>query len=113
MGTRIGRGTTWVRQIESGCPKVRLDDHVLCYDFLSISPLAIFIPLLFLLHGRECPPHLLFGNLKHLEEAILNCVINWNLRNLRGLLHQQPSDEPEEAMATGHSENSVCAADRP
>lgn len=96
MGNRIGLGTSWVRQIESGYPRVRLDDHVLCYEFLSISPLAVFLPVLFHIHGVECPPHLLLGNLKHLEEAILECVVNWNLTNLSGLLRHTRADHPAE-----------------
>lgn len=96
MGSRIGVGTTWVRHIESGYPKVRLDDHFLCDDFLSISPLAIFLPLLFLIHGREFPAHLLLGNLKHLERAILDCVVNWHLNNLRGLLRQPAEQNPQQ-----------------
>lgn len=106
MGSRMGRGTTWVRQLESGYPKVRLDDHMLCDEILSLSPLTIFIPLLCLLHGRECPPHLLLGNLRHLESAIIDFVVNWHLGNLRGLLRQPPAsalpepsgDEPETAV---------------
>lgn len=88
LGGKVGLGTTWVRQLESGHPKVRLDDHLICSDVLSISPLSIFIPLLFMFHGRHFPVHLLGGDLQRLEVMLLDFIVNWNVSNLRDLLRE-------------------------
>lgn len=88
LGAKVGLGTTWVRQLESGHPKVRLDDHLICSDVLSISPLSIFIPLLFMLHGRHFPVHLLGGDLQRLEVMLLDFIVNWNLTSLHDLLRE-------------------------
>jgi len=88
LGGKVGLGTTWVRQLESGHPKVRLDDHLICSDVLSISPLSIFIPLLFMLHGRHFPVHLLGGDLQRLEVMLLDFIVSWNVSNLRDLLRE-------------------------
>lgn len=93
LAQRVGIGVSWLREIESGNPKARLDDHLRCAYTLGISPSYIFIPLLFIEHGRSFPPQLLLGNLRPLEEQWLEFIIDRNIANIRQILHApNPSD---------------------
>jgi len=83
LGQRAGLGPAWIRQMEGGSPKVRLEAHLDCFDVLKISPLVLMIPILFVIHGRHYPPHLLLGDLKRLELALIDFIINWNVADIR------------------------------
>jgi len=87
LGHKAGLGPAWLRHLEGGDTRVRLDDHLGCLYNLDTSPLVVTVPMLFAAHGREFPPHLLSGDLKRLEILLIETVVNWNLENLRSLLH--------------------------
>jgi transcriptional regulator with XRE-family HTH domain len=99
LGARAGLGPAWIRQMESGYPKVRLDDHLACFDVLKISPLVMLIPILFLLHGRHYPPHLLLGDLRRLEDALIDFIINWNVTDLRDAMLPTPPIRADDPVA--------------
>lgn len=88
LAKRVGLGVSWIREIESGNPKTRIDDHLRCAAALRISPSYIFIPLLFMAHGLQFTPQLLAGNLHELERSWLQFIIEHNIADMRRILSQ-------------------------
>lgn len=86
LGRAAGLGPTWIRHLEGGYAKVRLDDHLACLQILDTSSLSVFIPILFASHDRQFPAQLLMGDLKRLEVILIDAVVNWNLTNLQSML---------------------------
>lgn len=86
LAKRVGLGVSWIREIESGNPRTKIDDHLRCTAALDISPSYIFIPLLFLAHGRPFVPQLLAGNLHDLERHWLEFIVNQNIADMRSVL---------------------------
>ncbi|HUD95148.1 MULTISPECIES: helix-turn-helix domain-containing protein [Sphingobium] len=86
LGKHIGLGVAWVRNLEGGYPKVRLEQYFASLDTLGISVLTMCVPLLFIIHGRKYPPHLLFSDMRRLESAIIDFVIEWNVSDVKATL---------------------------
>ena len=61
----------WLREIESGSPAVKLDDHLRCAAVLGVAPSYIFLPLLFQAHGKRLPIDVLHFDLLDVE---LRCM---------------------------------------
>lgn len=81
-----GFSVSWVREIESGNPKVRIDDHLRCFEALGISQNYIIIPMMFKARGRDFPPQLLVGDIRHIEDKLMDFVVDENLAYIRELL---------------------------
>ena len=47
LARELGMGVRWLREIEGGNPRSRLDDHLICAYRLGLSTGHILIPLLF------------------------------------------------------------------
>jgi transcriptional regulator with XRE-family HTH domain len=88
LARRVGLGVSWIREIESGNPKTKIDDHLRCAVALRISPSYIFIPLLFMAHGLQFAPQLLAGNLHELERHWLEFIVDHNIADMRRILTQ-------------------------
>jgi transcriptional regulator with XRE-family HTH domain len=86
LGKQTGLSVSWVREIESGNPRTKIDDHLRCSAVLRISPSYIFIPLLFMAHGVQFAPQLLAGNLFDLERHWLQFIIDKNIADMRRIL---------------------------
>lgn len=86
LAQRVGLGVSWIREIESGNPTTRIDDHLRCSTALRISPSYIFLPLLFMAHGLQFSPQLLAGNLFELERHWLEFIVNHNIADMRRIL---------------------------
>lgn len=95
LASRVGLGVSWIREIESGNPKTRIDDHLRCSVALGISPSYIFIPLLFMAHGLQFVPQLLAGNLHELERHWLEFIVDHNIADMRRILTQDRNGEAE------------------
>lgn len=83
LAKRVGLGVSWIREIESGNPRTKIDDHLRCSEALRISPSYIFIPLLFMTHGLQFAPQLLAGNLFELERHWLQFIVDQNIADMR------------------------------
>ncbi|MFM5929811.1 MAG: helix-turn-helix domain-containing protein [Novosphingobium sp.] len=86
LGELVGLGVSWIREIESGNPKTRIDDHLRCAAALQISPSIIFLPMLFQMHGLTFIPQLLSGNLYDFETQWLEFIVNQHISAIRRLL---------------------------
>lgn len=86
LAQRVGLGVSWIREIESGNPSTRIDDHLRCSLALQISPSYIFIPLLFMAHGLQFAPQILAGNIRELERHWLEFIIDHNIADMRRIL---------------------------
>lgn len=95
LASRVGLGVSWIREIESGNPKTRIDDHLRCSVALGISPSYIFIPLLFMAHGLQFAPQLLAGNLHELERHWLEFIVDHNIADMRRILTQERNGAAE------------------
>lgn len=93
LAARVGLGVSWIREIESGNPKTKIDDHLRCSVALRISPSYIFIPLLFMAHGLQFAPQLLAGNLHELERHWLEFIVDHNITDMRRILTQERSED--------------------
>lgn len=89
LATRVGLGVSWIREIESGNPKTRIDDHLRCAWALRISPSYIFLPMLFMAHGLPFSPQLLAGNLHDFERQWLEFIVDHNIAGMRRLLTRE------------------------
>ncbi len=82
LGRRAGLSRDWVRQVESGYPKVKLDDYWRCLSAINLSPLILVVPMLVQYKGLEFSPTLLTGDLAVLEREILDAILNWTVTGL-------------------------------
>lgn len=82
----LGMGVRWLREIEGGNPKSRLDDHLLCAYRLGLSTGHILIPLLFAGQRMDFPRQLAAGDLRDLERLCIEVIAERNLRQLTSAL---------------------------
>lgn len=86
LGQLAGYSVSWVREIESGNPKVRIDDHLRCFEALDISQNYILIPMIFNASGRHFPPQLLVGDIRYIERKLMSFLVDENLAYIRELI---------------------------
>ncbi|MFT4052954.1 MAG: transcriptional regulator [Novosphingobium sp.] len=82
FAAEVGIGSRWLREIEAGNPKSRLDDHFRCAHALGLSTGHLVIPLLFMEHQRVFPRGLLEGDLSGLETVCIDAIARHNLDQL-------------------------------
>lgn len=91
----VGIGTRWLREIEAGNPKSRLDDHFRCAHALGLSTGHLIIPLLFMEHQRTFPRALLEGDISAIETMCIDAIAQHNLDLLsRQLFASDASRQP-------------------
>lgn len=82
LAARVGIGARWLREIEGGNPKSRLDDHIRCAHGLGLTCGFILIPMMFQEHGVTFPRPLLFGDLADLERRCVAFIADHSLDTL-------------------------------
>jgi transcriptional regulator with XRE-family HTH domain len=78
----LGMGVRWLREVEGGNPKSRLEDHLRCAYHLGLSTGHILIPLLFAGQRMAFPRQLASGDLRELERLCIEVIAERNLRQL-------------------------------
>lgn len=78
----LGMGVRWLREIEGGNPRARLDDHLLCTYRLGLSTGHILFPLLFAGQQMCFPRQLATGDLSELERTCIELIAQRNLDHL-------------------------------
>ena len=78
----LGMGVRWLREIESGNPKARLDDHLRCAYRLDISTGHILIPLMFFAQKMCFPHQLAIGDLREFERLCVELIADRHLEQL-------------------------------
>jgi len=96
LAKRAGLSVSWIREIESGNPRTKIDDHLRCAAALGLSPGCILVPMLFKAHGKTCPPQLLAGNFRELECRLLEFIVDQTIADMRRAL--MDGDMPESAF---------------
>lgn len=94
----LGMGVRWLREIESGNPKSKLDDHLRCAYQLGLSTGHILIPLLFAGQRMSFPRQLAAGDLCDLERLCIEVIAERNLSQLTSALTPRWRSRP---MAVG------------
>lgn len=74
LASELGMGVRWLREIESGNPKAKLDDHLRCAYQLDISTGHILIPLMFFAQKMAFPRQLAVGDLRELERLCIEVI---------------------------------------
>lgn len=82
----LGMGVRWLREIEAGNPKSKLDDHLRCTYRLGLSTGHILIPLLFAGQRMSFPKQLSHGDLRDLERLCVEVVAERKLSQLKSAL---------------------------
>jgi len=82
----LGMGVRWLREIESGNPKARLDDHLICAYRLGLSTGHILIPLMFFAQKMSFPRQLAIGDLRELERLCIEVVAQRNIDQITNAL---------------------------
>ncbi|MCP3731323.1 helix-turn-helix domain-containing protein [Sphingomonas sp. MG17] len=85
LAKSLGIGVRWLREIESGNPKVRLDDHLRCAFQLGISTGHILIPLMFA-SQKMAFPRQLAGDLREFERLCVEIIAKRQLEQLTAAL---------------------------
>lgn len=78
----LGMGVRWLREIEGGNPRSRLDDHLICAYRLGLSTGHILIPLLFAGQNMNFPHQLATGDLSDLERMCIELIAKRKLEHL-------------------------------
>jgi transcriptional regulator with XRE-family HTH domain len=86
LARELGMGVRWLREIEGGNPRARLEDHLLCAYRLGLSTGHILIPLLFAGQRMTFPKQLAIGDLRDLERLCVEVVAERNLIQLKAAL---------------------------
>ncbi|TNE30019.1 transcriptional regulator [Sphingobium sp. CFD-2] len=71
LAQEMGFSPRWLREMESGAPSTRLDDHLNATLRLGQSVGHIVLPLLCMGHGIRFPQHLIYDDLGDIE---LKCI---------------------------------------
>lgn len=95
LARSLGMGVRWLREIEGGNPRVRLDDHLICTYQLGLSSGHILIPLLFAGQRMCYPRQLATGDLSDLERTCIEIIAQRNLENLTRALTPNWHSRPE------------------
>jgi transcriptional regulator with XRE-family HTH domain len=82
LAQNLGMGVRWLREIESGNPRSRLDDHLRCTYQLGLSAGHIVIPLLYMGQDMSFPEALVGGDLTELERRCIEVIAEENIRRL-------------------------------
>jgi transcriptional regulator with XRE-family HTH domain len=82
----LGMGIRWLREIESGNPKAKLDDHLMCAYRLEISTGHILIPLMFFAQKMSFPQQLAGGDLRELERLCIEVIAQRHIEQLTSAL---------------------------
>jgi transcriptional regulator with XRE-family HTH domain len=82
LARTLGMGVRWLREIESGNPKSKLDDHLRCTYHLSLSTGHILIPLLYFGQNMSYPFQLAAGDLQELERLCVEVISERSLTKL-------------------------------
>ena len=82
LARELGMGVRWLREIEAGNPRSRLDDHLVCAYTLGLSTGHILIPLLFAGQRMCFPQQLATGDLSELERMCIEMIAQRNLDHL-------------------------------
>jgi transcriptional regulator with XRE-family HTH domain len=86
LAAKAGIGVRWLREIESGNPKSRIDDHLKCAHALGLSGAHLLIPMMFLEHRMPFPRHILDDDMHELEARCIELIASFNLSKI--LRHQ-------------------------
>lgn len=97
LASELGMGVRWLREIESGNPKARLDDHLRCAYRLDISTGHILIPLMFFAQKMAFPRQLAVGDLRELERLCIEVISQRNLDQLTAALTPRWRQPPRSA----------------
>ncbi len=99
LATEVGIGVRWLREIESGNPKSRIDDHFRCAHGLGLSAAHLLIPMLFLEHRMHFPRQLLHDDMHEIEVHCIELIASFNLRPF--LARKVLKDENHEGGSPG------------
>ena len=99
LAAEVGIGVRWLREIESGNPKSRIDDHFRCAHGLGLSAAHLLIPMLFLEHRMHFPRQLLLDDMHEVEEHCIELIASFTLRPY--LRRHRPLDENREPGPPG------------
>jgi transcriptional regulator with XRE-family HTH domain len=91
LATEVGMGVRWLREIEAGNPKSRIDDHFRLAHGLGLSAAHLLIPMLFLEHHLHFPRGLLHDDMHELELLCIELIASFNVRPF--LRRRASSDE--------------------
>jgi transcriptional regulator with XRE-family HTH domain len=71
---RVGLSVRWLREIESGNPAVKLDDHLRCAAALHLAPAVVLLPLLDPDYNRPSPIYPAPSELADIEYLIWTLI---------------------------------------
>ena len=86
LARELGMGVRWLREIESGNPKSKIDDHLICAYRLDLATGHIVIPLMFAGQKMLFPRQLVTGDLSKLERLCIELIAQRNLDDLTAAL---------------------------
>lgn len=86
VASDAGLTSRWVREIEAGNPKAKLDDHLKCAAALDLAAGYMMIPMLFMERNAEFPRELLLPRLTALEERCVGAISDEIVGGLRRTL---------------------------
>jgi len=98
LAAKSGIGVRWLREIESGNPKSRIDDHLKCAHALGMSSAHLLIPMLFLEHQLHFPRQIFDEDMRELEARCIEFIASFNLNHI---LKPRPSLRPEDGRVCG------------
>lgn len=84
LAAKAGIGVRWLREIESGNPKPRFDDHLKCAYALGLSGAHLLIPILFLERQMHFPRHILDDDMNDLGARCIELIATHNLSQILG-----------------------------
>ena len=96
LAVQIGISVRWLREVESGSPKSRFDDHMRCADGLGLSGSHIYLPMLFLERKMHFPRQIFDGNMDELEVDCIEFIASYRLKPFVRSIRIPPADEDDD-----------------
>ena len=80
LAALVGMGMRWLREVEAGSPKSRIDDHMRCAHGLGLTASHLLFPMLFLEHHMHFPRQIFHGDMRALEKGCVEFIASFHLR---------------------------------
>ncbi|MDE8654451.1 transcriptional regulator [Novosphingobium album (ex Liu et al. 2023)] len=71
LAAKVGIGVRWLREIEMGGTRARLDDYLRCAHGVGLSSGQVFIPLLLLEHEKPIPSMFFIDHMHEIEGELI------------------------------------------
>lgn len=97
LAAKIGIGTRWLREIESGNPSSTIECHLRCAFALGLGASHLLIPLMFMENDMKFPIELLLDDPDDLDQHFIACIGDYYVESVARRMRRPSPPGPRDA----------------